>query len=338
MLFARVTPVIGQLPAPPVVGDGPFQVGGYGSITFSLPEQPESASAVSELAAALLTWGQISPRTSYFAELDMAKRTAETWTGREYDRRFAPVRMCLEYTASDLLRFRVGRFLTPVGQWNEQHAEPLTWTPTRPLSTYLPFAKSLNGILVAGEGAAGRHDVGYALYWAPSLDLDGDVGAEESRYVNALGARVAGAVLPGLTVGLSAARIRRSRPVEAPDSTGTEGREEDKGGRALLGADLRWEAGRVDLSAEATFLAASERSPYEGGAFGIAAVRVYGPVWAVVRAETYDPLDGRSVRVGFTGVTVRAGPHLVAKAGRQFSQHPSIRIPDGWFVSFSSLF
>jgi len=343
MLFACVSPALGQLPAPPVVGTGPLQVGGYGALTLSFAERPEPAHAVevSELAVAVLAWGQISPRTSYLAELDMAKRTSETWTGRETDRRLAPVRMYLEYTASDLLRFRAGRFLTPIGQWNEQHAEPLTWTPTRPLTTYLPFAKSLNGLLVAGEGSAGGHDLGYAVYWAPSLDLDRDLSAEESRFVNAFGARVAGVARPGLTLGLSVARIRRSRPIEEADTTGAEvgeGREEDGSGRALLGADVRWETGRVDLSAEANWLAAAEGAPYEGGASGTAAVRVYGPLWTVLRGETYRPVDGRSVRIGFAGVTVRTGPHLVLKAGRQFLHHPSSRIPDGWFLSFSSLF
>lgn len=345
LLFVCAPPAFAQLPAPPVVGTGPIQLGGYASLTLSRPEHPETAEGVevSELAAALMAWGQISPRTSYLVELDMAKRTSDTWTGREADQRLVPERMYVEYTAAELLRFRVGRFLTPVGQWNERHAEPLTWTPTRPLTTYRPFAKSLSGVLVGGEGTLTGRDIGYALYWAPSLDVDGDLDeAEENAFVNALGARVAAVVRPGLTLGVSAGRLRQSRPeeVEPPGETDGvgEGREEDEGGRALVSADLRWVTRGVELSAEATALAPAEGEPREEGAYVMAAVRLYGPIWAVTRGETYRPVDGRSLRVGFAGLTLRANRYLVAKLGRQFSQHPSIRIPDGWFVSFSSLF
>jgi hypothetical protein len=366
-LFTCVRPASAQLPAPPVMGTGPFQVGGYAALTLSRPERPETAEqlTVSELSAALLGWGQISRRASYLVELDMAKRTSETWTGRETDQRLVPVRMYLEYTANELFRFRLGRFLTPVGQWNERHAEPLTWTPTRPLTTYRPFAKSLTGLMVAGEGLAWGHDVGYALFWAPSGDLDGDLDEpEESAFVNAVGARIAAEIHPGLTLGASLARVRRSRPHEVqtgtvavvavhdvgtvgagtvPDADGDgdvawEGREEDPRGRALLGGDLRWETPSLELTAEGVLLPSTASAPYEGGAFGMAAIRLHGPLWAVLRAERYYPVDDRSARLSFAGLTLRADRHFVAKFGRQFSQHPSIRIPDGWFLSFSSLF
>jgi hypothetical protein len=131
-LLATVAPapLRAQLPAPPVVGAGPFQFGGYVGLTLTRPEHPESAEKldVGELVAALMAWGQISPRASYLVELDMAKQTSETWTGRESDQRLAPARLYLEYTASDLLRVRVGRFLTPAAH----HVPPVRQEPHRP--------------------------------------------------------------------------------------------------------------------------------------------------------------------------------------------------------------
>jgi len=303
-------------------------------------DRPEAVEGfeVSELSAALLGWGQLSTRTSYFVELDMAKRTSETWTGREADQWIVPERLYLEYTADRAVRVRLGRFLTPIGQWNEQHAEPLTWTPTRPLTTYSPFAKSLTGLLVAGEGTVGRHDVGYAAFWAPSVDLDGDLESEEeSEFASALGARFAVALHPGVTLGVSVARIRRTYP-DATAGPGGQERVEEEGGRALLGSDLRWANSRVELTAEATWLLAADDRPYEGGVFGLAALRLWGPLWAVARAESYSPTDTLSIRTGFAGLTLRADRRFIAKIGRQFSHQPSIRIPDGWFASFSSLF
>jgi hypothetical protein len=344
-----------------VVGAGPFQVGGYVALTLTRPEHPESAEKldVSELVAALMAWGQISPRASYLVELDMAKQTTETWTGRESDRRLAPVRLYLEYTASDVLRVRVGRFLTPLGQWNEHHAEPLTWTPTRPLATYRPFAKSLTGLLVAGEGSVGGRDAGYALFWAPSARLDRHFDeAEESAFAHALGGRVAVEARPGLTLGVNGAVVRRAQPLETSaftyeddrsgarpfladepeDREGDEEREEEAHGRGLLGADVRWTHPRLELTAEATWLPAAEHGRSEGGAFAQSAVRLAGPLWAVARVETYSPVDGTSVRLGYAGLTLRPRPRFVVKTGWQFAQHPSPRTPDGWFLSFSSLF
>lgn len=348
-LLALVTPAAAQLPAPPVVGTGPFQIGGYASVTLSRPEHPEEVERVEigELAAAVLVWGQIAPRASYLVELDMAKRSSETWTGREASERLVPVRLYLEYSVSDLLRLRAGRFLTPIGQWNERHAEPLTWTPTRPLTTYRPFAKSINGLLAAGEGAVAHHDIGYALFWAPSWDLP-HTGEEreESAFVSAVGGRVALELRPGLTFGASAARMRRSRPlevdegvhVEAGEDAEHEEREEDAAYRALLGADLRWATTRLEVTAEGAWLPASEDAVAEGGAFLQTSVRVAGPVWGVVRGEIYRPVDGRTVRPGYVGATWRAGPHLTVKLGRQLVRRPTNKIPDGWFLSFSSLF
>jgi len=341
--LAVVSPVAGQLPAPPVAAAGPFQVGGYAALTLTHAERPEKSERpeVSELVAALMAWGQLSPRASYLLELDMAKRTTETWTGRESDRLLLPVRAYVEYTAGDLLRFRAGRFLTPMGQWNERHAEPLTWTPTRPLATYRPFAKSATGLLVAGEGSVGRRDVGYALFWAPFGDVRGSLAeAEESRFVRAAGGRVAVELRPGLTVGIGGAGVVRSQPWEEEDDGEEEHheREEDRGTRGLVGADLRWERAGMELTSEGSWVPASEHAPAEGGAFAQAAVRVAGPVWLVGRTEAYRLPDASQERVAFAGLTVRALPHAVVKLGWQFSRRPSARIPDGWFVSLSSLF
>lgn len=347
-LSVLAPPAAAQLPAPPVVGEGPLQVGGFAAVTFTRPEHPEEVERpeVSELAAALLAWGRLAPAASYLVELDVAKRTTETWTGREVDQRLAPVRLYLEYAFDPLLRLRAGRFLTPVGQWNERHAEPLTWTPTRPLTTYRPFAKSLTGLLVAGDGGLSGRDWGYALYWAPAAELE-EHDEEESGFVRALGGRAALELRPGLTLGASLATVRRSRPAEAEENRDEEGenreeawedREEDAGSRALLGGDLRWERPGLELAVEAVWVPRRDGIPAEAGAFASVAVRLVDPLWAVARAETYRPLDGRAAHLGFAGLTLRAHRRLVVKLGRQFSEQPSSRIPDGWFLSFSSLF
>ncbi len=343
-LLVLVHPVSAQLPAPAVTAGAPFVWGGYASVTFNHSDHPRANGKrydVSELAAALMAWGELSRRASYFVEMDMAKRTSETWTGRETEEDLIPVRLYLEYAANDLLRLRVGRFLTPIGQWNEIHVEPLTWTPIRPLATYRPFAKSLTGVLLAGQGSLKGHDTGYALFWAPGLDFDNDIeSSEESSFVKAVGARVASELHPDLYLGVSVARVRRSRPIYLDETNGVPEPidQEDHADRTLVGADLRWTSTRAELLAEGNWLEARGDAPYEGGAYLLASLRVAGSLWAVGKGEVYSPVDGYEVTMGYGGLTYRHGPHLVVKLGRQFTSRPSHRIPDGWFLSFSSLF
>jgi hypothetical protein len=200
--------------------------------------------------------------------------------------------------------------------------------------------------MVAGEGSLDGRDVGYALFWAPSAGLNRHFDeAEESAFVHALGGRVALEVRPGLTLGLDGAVVRRAQPLEEAagleESDGHDEayeREAEAHGRSLLGADVRWVRPRLELTAEANWLPASEHAPSEGGAFAQGAVRLAGPLWAVLRGESYTPVDGTTARLGYAGLTLRPGPRFVMKAGWQFAEHPSTRIPDGWFLSFSSLF
>lgn len=365
-------PAAAQLPAPPVFGDGLIQLGGWGDVTLGRAWKADGTRKldVTDLAAALMAWGQLGARASYFVEMDVAKRTTETWTGREADQRFQPVRMYLEYTFNDLLRVRAGRFLTPIGQWNEAFAAPLTWTPTRPLATFRPFAKSLTGLLVAGSGVLAGHDAGYALFWAPQGDFDSDYDdPQESSFKHALGGRAAIELKPGVTLGLSAARLRRSHPHEAEGFDYGDGeayaafrgarapaalpgtrtvtiprlnadalRDEDLTARNLLALDFRWDGSRAQIQAEGTWLLPAGAAPYEGGAFVVGAVRVAGPVWAVAKVERYQPVEGATANLGYLGLTARTGRHLVIKAGREFTDRTSPRIPDGWFLSLSSIF
>jgi len=333
-------PSSGQLPAPPVVAGSSFEFGAYGAITVTSPEHPEEVErpAISELVAALMAWGRISGRASYLVEVDMAKQTTATWTGRESDERLAPVRMYLEFAAADLLRVRAGRFLTPFGRWNEYHAEPLTWTPTRPLTTYRPFAKSLTGIMLAGEASPGGIETGYALFWSPFPAWnEAFQEAEESAFGQVLGGRIASEVHANLTLGLSLAVVQREVPEVESDQESEPGEVEDHG-RPLVGADIAWSGANLDLSAESSFLPTGRGLPREAGIYLQGAFRLWSQVWAVGRAEYYEPVDGRPVRTGYAGLTIRESRHFVVKLGRQFSRHPSEKLPGGWFLSLSSLF
>jgi hypothetical protein len=349
-------PLAAQLPAPAVSSRRPFHVGGYGSVVGGRADfaAGPASNDIVQAAAALLVSGSFG-RASYFGEFEPASRTRETWSGRFEDEASDLERLYAEYAFADALRLRVGRFLTPVGQWNELHAEPLTWTALRPLTTFRPFSKSSTGVMAAGTIALGPRDAGYALWVAPVRV--GAARGEETAFTSAGGGRVAVEVLPQVFLGVSALRFRASRPVtpledssdsetrdstdtgEGPGSGGTD-REEDVHARSLLGADASWTFGRLELLAEAIYTAPQGENRAERGAFLQAAIPLLPWTHLVLRAERYGPVGANAGDLGIytAGATIRPNPHVTLKLDRQLTSRVSARVPDGWFVSASAIF
>jgi len=339
-------PAAAQMPAPAVSSPRPLHLGGYGSLGLGYSSVAGEADSfdLTEATAAVLFSGTAGTRLSYFGELDLASRGSENWTGRQDDRTLELERLYVEYSFSDAFRVRAGRFLTPIGQWNENHAEPLTWTTLRPLTTYRPFAKSSTGLMVAGEMAFFGRGLGYAAYVAPpSL---AETPSEENAFLNAAGTRLALEVVPGTYVGFSGVAFKGSRPRADPEIGGElpegenhgEDREEDEGERGLLGVDFLTRIRGVELSAEGVWLSSSAVEPTQRGAFVQSVIPLVGSLYGVVRVEGYDPVDAETLWTYTAGATWRLHPKLVLKAERHITGRTSASVPDGWFFSISSLF
>ena len=354
-----------QLPAPPVSAPAPFHLGGYASVTLRSPVSADSAAGggIDEAAAALLVSGTWS-KLSYFGELQAASVTRQNFPGREDRRALDLARAYAEYAFADALRLRVGRFLTPVGQWNEAHAGPLTETAGRPLTTFRPFAKTTTGVMLAGAVPLGARDAGYAL-WAAPLDVRPGGEGEENTFLHAAGARVAVEILPDLYLGASGAAFRavRHRGETEPDDDADDGglspnrlgrlrrdvegvedgagegedddREEDAATRTLLGADLSWRFRGVQLLSEAAYLSPSDTLAAERGAFAEVSVPwVFGPR-ARGRYEWYDLVATVPLRIWTAGVNFRPDPRLTLKVERQGTSRLSRRAVDGWLFSLA---
>jgi hypothetical protein len=339
-------PGAAQMPSPAVSSPRPFHLGGYGSLGLGYSRVAGEAEAfdLTEATAALLFSGTLGARLSYFGELDVASRGSENWTGRQDDQTLEVERLYVEYSFSDAFRVRGGRFLTPIGQWNENHAEPLTWTTLRPLTTYRPFAKSSTGLMVAGEMTVLGRGLGYAAYVAPP-GLE-ETPSEENAFLNAAGARMALEVVPGTFVGLSSVAFKGSRPrgvvadgeddFEGEDHG--EGREEDEGERALLGVDFLTRIRGMEVSGEGVWLASSGVEPAQRGAFLQGVIPLGGSVFGVVRVEGFDAVDKATLWTYTVGATWRLHRRLVLKGERHITHRSSSSVPDGWFFSISSLF
>jgi hypothetical protein len=356
-----------QLPAPPVSAPAPVHLGGYASFTLRSPVSADSVArgGIDEAAAALLVSGTLG-KLSYFGELQAASVSRQNYPGREDRRALDLARAYAEYAFADAARLRAGRFLTPIGQWNEAHAGPLTETAGRPLTTFRPFAKATTGVMLAGAFPIGPRDAGYAV-WASPFDVHPGGEGEENTFVRAAGARVAVEVLPDVYLGASGAafravrhagerepdddagvsgggvdgwrgmdRWRLRREIETgEDSLGDDDREEDATARGLVGADLSWRFRGVQLLSEAVYLSRSDTLPAERGAFAEVSVPVLRGLRATGRYEVYDPVATRALRLWTAGVNFRPDPRLTLKVERQATSRVTRRAVDGWLFSLA---
>lgn len=338
----------GQLPATAASSGRPLHVGAYGGAVVNTPSPTDwSDVRVSESSASFLVSGTPAPRFAYFGEIEAVSRSDENYARLETEHALDLTRLYGEYTFSDALRVRLGRFLTPIGEWNELHAEPLTWTSIRPLTTYRSFAKSVTGALLAGSGAPGGHEAGWAAYLAVSA-IDRD--EHEVRFDEALGARGAVEVRDSWWIGASGALLRERRPwvdddeeEESPEHEREEiehGEQEvsDLSPRGLIGLDAKILVHGAELTSEATWLSPLGGERSEWGMFGQAAVPIVGSWFAVGRIERFVPRSGPGATTGTIGTVLRPRSWITLKGERQIAPGSVPRLARGWYLSASVLF
>ena len=139
----------------------------------------------------LIAWDLWS-RVRFLAELELEDIVIAE-KGRRLRSRGDPFeveRMYADFFASDALVLRVGKFLTPVGRWNEIHADPLVWTTSRPTITFRPFSEDTTGLMLHGTLTPFGHDLAYMVYGAFPEDLDPDEAEGASEFEEGLGLHV----------------------------------------------------------------------------------------------------------------------------------------------------
>ncbi len=187
--------------------DGGFHLGGYSSASVIFHPGNEDEAALDELSL-LVSWDNNS-RWRLFSEIELEQPV--TWREGEsvhLQTRIDVERLYGEYSFSSLLNVRAGRFLTPVGRWNQIHAAPLVWTTVRPMATQQLFPLNIDGLMLHGAVALdhlgwGEHTLEYSAYVETVRDMEQD--RDEAEYEHTRGARL---VLTGeVDIGLSLAQF-----------------------------------------------------------------------------------------------------------------------------------
>ncbi len=144
------------------VGESRLRIGGYSSIEFEDARNKKRKITFEDLS--IFIYGDLGEKTSIFSEFenthfleieeDGKTTTKENWQIE---------RLYLDHLYKEKLNIRLGKFLTPIGSWNELHADPLTWTVSRPLVTYAAFPEFITGAQLFGDFTHGEQDLTYSL-------------------------------------------------------------------------------------------------------------------------------------------------------------------------------
>lgn len=230
-------------------------------------------------------------------------------------------RLYVDYHATDAMSLRAGKFLTPIGRWNQEHSDPQVWTVLRPLISQSAFPTSATGAMVFGSAPIGSQWFDYQVYasdggeWRPS--------PRSHPFDSAVGARVSTELNPSFQLGVSVSHFRQ-------DGLGA-------GSFDLVGADATWNLLGSELSGEVIQRHGRDANVgEEHGWFVQAAVPVANRWWVVGRLEDYRrSIDESESRTSLLGLVYRSGRHWVFKAEWVRATGSTYGLPSGFLSSIT---
>lgn len=144
------------------IGDTKLYLGGYISTEYENAEDEEGKVIFDDLSFFL--YGDIWRNTSIFSEIENSNFLEISDSGNTVSKENWQIeRLYVDHLYTEALHIRFGKFLTPIGSWNELHADPLTWTVSRPLVTYAAFPEFVTGVQLFGDITKGDEDFSYSV-------------------------------------------------------------------------------------------------------------------------------------------------------------------------------
>ncbi len=299
-----------------------FSVGGYYSAGIMLPRELPTEAAINEFS--LIAKWENEGRFKFFSELELDKPL--NWThrnGLNTDGSSIKLeRLYLDYSYSDKVNLRVGRFLSPVGRWNQLHASPLVWTSSRPLATSRLFPTSTNGVMVYGAVPLSTSAFEYTLFIEGLEDQDED--PDEIKFRDVKGARFTFG--DSFNIGLNLLEFTEKEPTSRHYE--------------MAGLDFITNFHQVEILGEAYQRWKSDLSDGGSGAYLQTAVPLplLNNWYGIARVETiHRPDEGYSER-WLLGATWRIKPTQLFKLEFTGGSADQPESPRGFLSSFTVLF
>jgi hypothetical protein len=303
------------------LGDTHFTLGGFGTIRASRLEGQAGRFQLDDHD--LFVFFDPTPYLHIFSDFDFNKILDFDLSGRE-DTSTADAsveRIYADLNLTDRANFRLGKFFTPVGRWNQVAAEPLVWTTSRPVVTSRPFDQRVTGAEFWGSLFPPGGSLTYALYgqFLPALP---SIAKTQDTADNSAGARLEFAALRDWSAGASYFAFSRN------------GRWNHLGG-----LDALWRTDRLELSGEFLGGRGEPNGQRVYGLYAQAAVEIVTHVYAIARYEYFDPgSPERTLQLYDAGLAWRPISFLILKADYLSANHSSESDRPGFRSSLSLLF
>lgn len=299
-----------------------FSFGGYYSAGIMLPRELPTEAAINEIS--LITKWENDGRFKFFSEVELEKPL--NWNhdkGINTDGSSIELeRLYVDYSYSDKVNVRVGRFLTPVGRWNMLHAPPLVWTSSRPLATSRLFPTAANGVMVFGAVPLSTSAFEYSFFIEGLEDQDDD--QDEIKFRDVKGARFTFG--ESFNLGLNFLTFTEKEPTSRSYE--------------MLGLDFITHFHKIEILGEGYQRWKSDNSDGGSGAYLQTAVPLPGlnNWYGIARIETiHRPDEGYSER-WLLGATWRIKPTQLFKLEFTGGSADQPESPRGFLSSFTVLF
>ena len=302
------------------LGETGITIGGYTNLDLSRDEG----------GPARLDWDELSviviadpvPRVHLFSEYEFEHlvQVDDHGRGGTANADSHVERLYGDFSVSDWLNFRAGKFLTPVGRWNVIHASPLVWTTSRPLVTFVPFDTHTTGAMLFGSLFPTAGTIRYSLLGQFADQFDATPQPQTADRSG--GARLEYATRADAAIGASYLAFRSGWHW-----------------RHLAGLDLLWRRGPLDLMGEFTAADVPHASGPQWGVYLQSALEVCSRFYLVGRYEHFAPPDrSPDLNLVVLGVAFRPTHYFVLKAEYLIADHPSENSPPGLKSSLAVLF
>lgn len=305
-------------------GDSGLTIGGFATLEFDAPESEGDELALD--GPNFLVLYEPIDKLRFFAELELGELfswplgdTVESDVSATFERLYA------EYSFSDAVSVRFGKFQTPVGRWNLAPAEPFVWTATQPVLLEVGLGEeSQTGASIHGSFYPGNRVVNYWVFgqFIDPFDLESD----ENPPNRSVGGRV--------EYGDAAGQWSFGASLLASAEHGA--------WSTLGGIDTRLRLGeRLELSAEAVVSGGDIPGRDFWGVFVESAYPLdrlspkLAKVYAVGRIEHFDSSSDRAAQIADVGLTWLPKEWLVLKVGYRFSTHELDQVSRGLLITTS---
>lgn len=309
---------------------GNVNVAGYFNLVVDDPANGKAELIVDDLS--LFVSGHFSKVFNPFFEAEVSGASILRESGTLFSDNKPDVVLERLYNDSYLteeLTLRVGKMLTPVGEWNGIHAAPLVWTTSRPLTTYRSYPEYTSGVSLNYAGQNPNMPE-VQIYWQPDGEMLPKPKALVVReYTNAAG-------------------VHLNWPIGLNDKIGVSLQHADVNGndeeQSLLGFNAKKTFGKFQFETEATYADLNGNNParlrdHEWGVYVLGAYALTDKLYAMARHEHFvDRETAQSSRNTLLGLSYRPDPAIVMKAEYINNNGAKLGIHTGFYASFTVLF